>query len=228
VKIVVTNDDGIDAPGIETLARLASEWGEVYVVAPDRERSGMGHSITSRGPVLVKEVGERRWSTTGTPVDCVRIGLKCFAPDADWVLSGINRGGNLGIDVYMSGTVGAAREAAIHGFRAIALSQLIVPSRPFTWELVGARTRPVLKSLFERPPEPGHLWNVNVPHPDHTEPNLEIVDCEIDTSALDFVYDIEGDCHERVQDYHARPRKPGLDVHRCMNGEVVTVSAVRV
>ena len=111
MKLIVTNDDGIDAEGLQTLVHLASRWGEVVVVAPAEPQSGIGHQLTTDRPIRVDKLTEERYRVWGTPADCSRLALNCLASDGDWVLSGINHGGNLGVDVYESGTVAAAREA---------------------------------------------------------------------------------------------------------------------
>ncbi len=127
MKILVTNDDGIFAPGLTALYRELRYLGEVAVVAPDSEQSAVGHAITLNYPLRVKEVllqgGVRGWAVTGTPADCVKIALAELLPGPpDLVVSGINLGPNVGINVLYSGTVSAATEATILGVRALALS----------------------------------------------------------------------------------------------------------
>jgi 5'-nucleotidase len=123
MKILVTNDDGINAVGLARLAEAMAELGEVAVVAPDREMSAVGHALTLHHPLRASCVGERRFAVDGTPTDCVNLGIHSllgFKPDL--VVSGINRGGNLGDDVTYSGTVSAAMEATLMGIPAIAIS----------------------------------------------------------------------------------------------------------
>lgn len=127
MKILVTNDDGIFAPGLTALYRELRHLGEVAVVAPDSEQSAVGHAITLNYPLRVKEVqlqgGVRGWAVTGTPADCVKIALaELLSGPPDMVVSGINLGPNVGINVLYSGTVSAATEATILGVRAVALS----------------------------------------------------------------------------------------------------------
>jgi 5'-nucleotidase len=124
-KILVTNDDGWDAPGLAALKHLAADWGEVWVVAPSEPHSYAGHRITTDKPLLLTETGLREFHLTGTPADCVRVALTSVTSGIDWVLAGINRGGNLGADVFISGTVAAAREAALLGRPALAISQYV-------------------------------------------------------------------------------------------------------
>ena len=142
MKLIVTNDDGIEAEGLQTLVGLVSRWGEVVVVAPAEPQSGIGHQLTTDRPIRVDELAEDRYRIWGTPADCSRLALNCLASDGDWVLSGINHGGNLGVDVYESGTVAAAREATIHGCKAIALSHYTVKGRkrPIGRLAAGCRT----------------------------------------------------------------------------------------
>lgn len=128
MKILVTNDDGINAIGIKKLAKALKKIGEVFVIAPDRERSATGHAITMNEPLRVKNVDFfnediKAWSINGTPSDCVKLGITSLISDKpDIVVSGINNGPNLGTDVIYSGTVSAAIEGAINGIPSIALS----------------------------------------------------------------------------------------------------------
>lgn len=124
MKILLTNDDGIFAAGLRTLQNHLEKAGhEVFVVAPDRERSAASHSLSLRKDIRVTRIGEREYSVNGTPVDCVVIALQHILKDrVDMVLSGINAGQNMGEDILYSGTVAAAVEAAFYGFRSIALS----------------------------------------------------------------------------------------------------------
>ncbi|WP_310498729.1 5'/3'-nucleotidase SurE [Sandarakinorhabdus sp.] len=128
MRILVTNDDGINAPGLVTLEAIAAQLSDdVWVVAPAEEQSGAGHSLTLSQPVRVREVGPRRHAVKGTPTDCVMLALGAvmegFKPDL--ILSGVNRGGNLAEDVTYSGTVSAAMEGCLAGIRSIALSQVM-------------------------------------------------------------------------------------------------------
>src|ERR1043166_3476254 len=119
MKFLVTNDDGIDAEGLAALVEAAALCGDVICVAPDSHYSGCGHRVTTDRPLKLSRAGDDRWALDGTPADWVRVALAHVVPDVDWVLSGINHGGNLGVDVFHSGTVAAVREAALHGKRAI-------------------------------------------------------------------------------------------------------------
>jgi len=126
MRILLTNDDGIHAPGLavlEAIARTISD--DIWICAPEEEQSGAGLSLTLPRPVRLRQHGERRFSVTGTPTDAVTLGLRKVMPDApDLILSGVNRGANLGDDVTYSGTVSAALEGTLAGIRSIALSQV--------------------------------------------------------------------------------------------------------
>ncbi|AJE48125.1 5'/3'-nucleotidase SurE [Celeribacter indicus] len=130
MRILITNDDGINAPGLKTLETIAHEIagpdGEVWTVAPAFEQSGVGHCISYAHPTMISELGPRRWAAEGSPADCVLAGLHDILPDLpDLVLSGVNRGNNAGENAAYSGTVGGAMEGALQGVRSIALSQFL-------------------------------------------------------------------------------------------------------
>lgn len=167
MKILITNDDGVNAPGIRALTEVAREFGEVVVVAPDRERSACGHAMTLRDPLRVTTIPDAPCTTmavNGLPVDCVNVGLTMMDGDCDLVLSGINQGPNLGFDVTYSGTVAGAMEGAINGIRSIALSMacFLVESPPH-FETGAAWLRDHLASLIEVPLPEYTFLNVNVP-----------------------------------------------------------------
>lgn len=126
MRILVTNDDGIHAPGLEVLEEIAAQFSDdVWVCAPSEEQSGAGHSLTLTRPVRLRKHGEQRFSVSGTPTDSVMMALRTVMPGPpDLVLSGVNRGANLGDDITYSGTVSAAIEGALAGIRSIALSQV--------------------------------------------------------------------------------------------------------
>src|SRR5256885_5488422 len=120
--ILLTNDDGIHAAGLQALAAELASFATVSIVAPHREQSGTAQSLTLRQPIICNKVGERQWAVEGTPADAVIVALHRLLPEKpDLVISGINAGANLGENVYYSGTVGAAREAALHHIPALRL-----------------------------------------------------------------------------------------------------------
>ena len=126
MRILLTNDDGIHAPGLKILEGIAAELSDdIWICAPDEEQSGAGHSLTLSRPVRLRKHGERRFSVTGTPTDAVMFALHQLMPERpDLILSGVNRGANLGDDITYSGTVSAAIEGTLAGVRSIALSQV--------------------------------------------------------------------------------------------------------
>lgn len=134
MRILITNDDGINAPGLAVLHAIATEIagpkGEVWTVAPAFEQSGVGHCISYTHPTMIAELAPRRFAAEGSPADCVLAGIYHVMKDAppDLVLSGVNRGNNSGENVLYSGTIGGAMEAALHGIKAIALSQFYGPA----------------------------------------------------------------------------------------------------
>src|SRR5882672_6169624 len=133
LKILLSNDDGIDAPGLQALLSAARPLGELVVVAPAGPQSGVSHTVTWEAGVQIEPRGHNRFAVHGTPADCTRLGLLRLVPDANWVLSGINHGANLGADVYYSGTVAAVREAILHGWPGIAFSQYRRAGLDHTW-----------------------------------------------------------------------------------------------
>ena len=126
MRILLTNDDGVNAPGLKVLEKIAGAFSDdIWIVAPSEEQSGAGHSLTLTVPIRLRKLGERRFSVAGTPTDSVMMGLANILADRkpDLILSGVNRGANLGEDVTYSGTVSAAMEGALAGIPSIALSQ---------------------------------------------------------------------------------------------------------
>ena len=220
MRLLLTNDDGIDAPGLGALLSAAQHLGEPVVVAPAGPHSGCGHRVTTDGPVRVRQLGPNRFAVDGTPADCVRLALHGLVPAPGRVLSGVNAGGNLGADVYHSGTVAAVREAALHGLSAVALSQYRRRDLPFDWDSARRRAPRVLCQLLDRPPSPGDFWNVNFPHlpSDAVEP--ETVVCPLELQPLPLSYRVDGEGHRYNGDYHDRPRRQGSDVDVCFGGRI--------
>jgi 5'-nucleotidase len=220
MRVVITNDDGLDAPGIAALVEAASGCGVLVVVAPASAQSGVGHQLTTHDPICVEPAGPQRYRVGGTPADCARIALTQLAPDAAWLLSGINRGANLGADIYTSGTVAAVREAALLGYPAMALSHYVAAGREVDWQLASRRTAIVLRTLFDQPLDAGHFWNVNLPHPDDEDEALPQVFCPLDTRPHGVRYRRDGNIFVYAGDYHTRPRQPGRDVDTCLGGRI--------
>ena len=168
MKILLTNDDGIHAPGLEVLEEIARQFSDdIWICAPDEEQSGMGHALTLTRPVRLRQHGERRFSVTGTPTDAVTMGLRKVMDGApDVILSGVNRGANLADDVTYSCTVSAAIEGALAGVRSIALSQVYSKEGMGT-DVPFAAAREwggkVLGPLLDTPLPKRTLVNVNFP-----------------------------------------------------------------
>ncbi len=163
--ILITNDDGVHAEGLRALREALTDIATLSIVAPNRERSAAAQSITLRQPIICDQLGEREWAVDGTPADAVIVALhKLLLEPPDLVISGINRGANLGENVYYSGTVGAAREATIYGVPAFAVS---VVSRGKTFDFGDAArfARDLAQLVFKEGLPAQVLLNVNVPQP---------------------------------------------------------------
>jgi len=219
MKLLVTNDDGIDAEGIAALLAAARCVGEPMVVAPAGPQSGVSHAVTTGSGVRVEERSGGH-AVFGTPADCVRVGLLRIVPEARFILSGINHGGNLGADVYYSGTVAAVREAVLHGWTGVALSQYKKKTLPFDWARTGRWAARVLAKLLARPPRRGGFYNVNFPHLDANEPDPEVVHCPLDPHPLPLSYRHEETGLVYDGNYHLREREPGADVDVCFSGRI--------
>jgi 5'-nucleotidase len=165
-RVLVSNDDGINAPGLKLLVSvLAPLVREVWVVAPETEQSATSHSLTLRRPLRIRYISEHRYAIDGTPTDCVLMGINEIMKDTlpDLVISGINRGGNLGEDVTYSGTVAAAMEGTLLGFPSIAFSQVTTDGHPVKWATAEKWAGKVLKKLTAELWPAGVLVNVNFP-----------------------------------------------------------------
>jgi len=163
IVILLTNDDGIEAEGLQTLEKYLSDLARLVVVAPDRERSGISHGLTFHSTLKVKERGKDRYSLNGTPADCVIYALRhLFSVFPDLVISGINHGANLGDDIMYSGTVAAAREASRHGIPSVALSQAY-DDRPLKFKDAGAFTRDLVSAMLKNGLSGELCLNVNFP-----------------------------------------------------------------
>lgn len=163
MHFLVSNDDGIDARGIQVLAERMRRLGEVTIVAPDQNRSGASNSLTLDSPVRIREIGERCYRVTGTPSDCVHIALTgLLEKDPDIVISGINAGANLGDDVIYSGTVAAAMEGRFLGLPAIAVS-LVFKERPENYETAAQAVGLLVERLRMDPLPADTILNMNVP-----------------------------------------------------------------
>ena len=171
MKILISNDDGIVASGIRALVEALAVENEVYVVAPDRERSAAGHSLTLHSPIRVEELdpklgAKRNWVTTGTPGDCVKLGLNGILSEnekPDVIITGINHGPNLGVDIFYSGTVSCAMEGAILGYPAIAMSLASLNYEPDSFNLAANFIAKFLPRIMKVDLPERTLLNINVP-----------------------------------------------------------------
>jgi 5'-nucleotidase len=165
-RILISNDDGIEASGLKALERIANALSDdVWVVAPESEQSAAGHSLTLRRPLRIRKLDKRRYAVDGTPTDCVLLAINKIMKDKrpDIVLSGVNRGGNLGEDITYSGTVAAAMEGTLLGLRSFALSQVVSPDHPVKWATAEAWAPKLIKKLCGQPCVSNVLMNLNFP-----------------------------------------------------------------
>ncbi|SFC56833.1 5'/3'-nucleotidase SurE [Tropicimonas isoalkanivorans] len=207
MRILITNDDGINAPGLEVLQRVAETVagpsGEVWTVAPAFEQSGVAHCISYTHPTMIAKMGERRFAAEGSPADCVLAGVHDVMKDArpDLVLSGVNRGNNAGENTLYSGTVGGALEAAIQGLPAIALSQFFGPENaqlddPF--EAAAGHAAALIRDLLDR-----GRWDSNGGY--RTFYNVNFPACPADSvkGRRVTVQGVRPDVHFTVEPIHA-------------------------
>jgi len=225
MTIILTNDDGVDAPGIQALQEAIT--GESIIVAPNKQYSGCGHQVTTHRGMKLEQKSHQKYALDGTPADCTRIAISQIATNTKLVLAGINPGGNLGTDIYISGTVAAVREAAIHGIPGIAISHWI--KRPLTidWGVATRWTTRVLKDLLSRPLPPGSFWNVNLPHLEPNQPDPKIILCQPSIDPLPVNFQQDGDLYRYQGKYSDRDRTPGTDVDICFGGNIA-VTLIRL
>ena len=227
MNILITNDDGWGFVGIERLTAVAKELGNVWVVAPEKPMSGISHQMTFERPMSFVEKAPQSFSLDGTPADCVRVAMTQLDVDFDWVFSGINKGANLGSDIYVSGTVAAAREASLFNVRAIAFSQHLRNFKsPFDWDHSEEVTKTLLPELLKRKLEQRTWLNVNIP-------DVELIDLKSDDGQLNAV-DVQNDRNplpakyaKRANGdllynavYNDRERTPGCDIDVCFSGKI--------
>lgn len=222
MRFLLSNDDGIEAPGLAALERATPGEERPLVVAPRVEQSGKSHSVTTDRPLTLEPFGERRWAVDGTPADCVRVALHEFPGEFDYVLAGINSGGNLGADVFHSGTVAAIREAALHGLPGIAVSHY--RNRKLTaedWVRAAEWVRPIVEDLLARKGGGQDLWSINLPCLTPGASMPEVVECDLDLSPHDLKFRPHDEGKLQYSgSYTQRPRKAGTDVDVCFGGRV--------
>lgn len=167
-RFLITNDDGVHAPGIAVLADVAKKLApkaDVWVIAPQTEQSGAAQSITTHTPLRVHELEKRRYAVSGTPADCVVVGMQEIMKNhpPDFVLSGINSGLNIGNDINLSGTMGAAFTSLMYGIPSIAVSQKRVKHRHVRWETSQSLLPEILAQLLKQGWEDHHCLSINIP-----------------------------------------------------------------
>jgi 5'-nucleotidase len=155
-----------------------------------------------------------------TPADCTRLAVKQLVPELDWIVAGINLGANLGSDVYQSGTVAAAREAAILGIRGLAISQYIARDWTVDWSASKAQATRCLAAIMQQPLAAGQYWNINLPSPLTAIPPVAHRLCPLDTHPHHYRYARDNETYRYEGIIHDRPRSAGSDVDVCFNGRI--------
>ena len=238
-RILVTNDDGIYAPGLALLAKIAKTFSnDVWVVAPEIEQSGAGHSLSINHPVRFRKLGPRRFAVMGTPTDCVLSAVHAIIPSdkpVDLVLSGINRGGNIAEDLTHSGTVAGAMEGTLCGIRSIAFSQSFAfweVAPKIQWKTAETFAPKIIRSLLKAEWGAGTLMNVNFPDiPADKVRGLKVVPHgRRDTSKqLTRMLDPKGRPHYWINwaDQGVHPSRPDCDLKWIREG-YVTLTPLRM
>jgi 5'-nucleotidase len=219
MTLILTNDDGIDAPGIQALRDALADQ-PTWVVAPDQHLSGCSHQMNRGGPIAIQPRDDRAFAIGGTPADCTRVALGHLCPEATWVLSGINAGGNMGADLYVSGTVAAVREAALLRVPGIAISHYIHNRQPINWGLASQLATKVIHTLMAEPLSPGCFWNVNLPHLQTQDPEPEMIFCTPCTQPLPTEFKVENNEFHYTGQYGNRRHDPDSDVAVCFSGHI--------
>jgi 5'-nucleotidase len=245
LHFLITNDDGYEATGLCVLAAVARGYGTIDVAAPLTAQSQTSHAISMNRTVSMQELQRddlgKVYCIHGRPADCTRLALAGVASTRrpDWVLSGINHGANLGIDVYYSGTVAAAREAAIHGVPAVSFSQFIRRPQPVDWDGAATMAGRALNVALERGCPSGTFFNINLPAVDSGFDSVPILEAPVAIESLPLSYeptveptkpnpDLDGFTHYRYSGkYLHRDRHPGSDVEGAFTDNI-TISLVRL
>ena len=198
MHFLLTNDDGIDAPGLIALYHAIGKSHRVSIVAPSSERSASSHGVTLWSELVVREIEHavmgRVFMADGTPADCVRLAIAELVDDPiDCVVSGINRGANVSIiDVASSGTVAAAREAAFSGLRAVSVSQLFSKEHPIDWPKATRLVRGLLGQLLDAATPRAEVWNVNLPALRLGDKLAGVCVTPLSTDQIPLVFDSDG------------------------------------
>ncbi len=244
MRILLTNDDGIEAPGLHVLYKAIADLGEVHVVAPQKVQSATSHAVTFHRPIRVASYtspqilpgadprdGEEFTGFTGTsvgarPADCVKLAIANLVPQPiDLVISGINAGANVGVNVIYSGTVGAAREAAFMGLPAIAVSQHVDDWNAIRWEASARYAGEAIRRVLDGPMTPHTVMNINIPVLDGGAEPKGMKAAPISTSSMVDKYEItpagDGSFHyECCNEMTFRNREPGTDVAALFDGYI--------
>ncbi len=250
MKILLTNDDGIEAEGLQYLYEVLKKKAECFVVAPDQGRSCCSHGVTTHTSLEVVARRMNQWTVSGTPADCVRVGLLWLDLKPDLVVSGINHGGNLGVDILYSGTAAGAREASLFGVPAMAISQYMQRGIDRDWDVSARRADIVLENILMRESLGAGYWNVNLPAlPTHLAAlDFPISVCDPELQAMAFSFKEASESGEKGLEtlknadptsartvsyqgnYQARPREIGSDVDLCFGGHATVswLDSVRV
>jgi 5'-nucleotidase len=228
MRILITNDDGHDAPGLVALFKAAKEFGDVTLAPPAECHSSKGHAVCTRS---VHQVTKHQHAEMGdvfavhsTPADCVRIAVQqIMSEPPDLVLAGINPGANLGVDVYYSGTVAAAREAAIMGLPAIALSTYMKMGVELCWDDKTELTKQSIQRLIDRKVQPGQFWNVNFPavEPGGEAGEFKFTRHSTEPQGVAFeASDEQPNAYRFTGNYSQRPANQDADVRAIFEGYV--------
>ncbi len=235
MRILLTNDDGIDAPGLHALYLAVKDLGEVYVVAPEKVQSATSHSVTFHRAIRVNKHpgpgGEGFEDFNGTsvdarPADCVKIAIAHLVPPPiDLVISGINAGANIGINVLYSGTVGAAREAAFMGLPAIAISQHVRDWNNIPWDQTSRYAADAIRKALKGPMTPHSVVNINIPLLDDGDEPKGIKVAKISTSCLIDQYEVtpadDGSFNYQIcNSMTFKHREPNTDVEAIFDGYI--------
>lgn len=222
MSILITNDDGIDAPGLHALKdALAYFSDQIFIVAPEGQRSECGHAATTSKPIPIREDSPNQFAIDGTPVDCVRIALSEICPKVDWVFSGINHGANLGMDLYISGTVAAVREACIFGKKGIAFSHFWKEHSDLDWEKVSKYVKKSMDFVCRSDAEKNFFWNVNFPNTLRYEGGLRIIQGPVSCLPLPVQYKrLSANTYQYTGAYISREIEKDSDVDICFSGNI--------
>jgi 5'-nucleotidase len=227
-RLLLTNDDGFDAPGLRTLTEVAEELAEeVWIVAPNYDQSGTSHSLSLHSPLRISQKDERRYSVSGTPGDCVVMAVRHLMASGtpDLILSGINRGTNLGIETVFSGTVGAAMAGMLLGIPSMALSQAFSDRNAVRWDTARALAPKVIRQFANGGWSQGSILNINFPD----VPASEVGPIELTTQGTGLMegVDVISGIDPRSLEYHwvklrrsTREDAPGSETFAISRGRV--------